>query len=84
MISAIDPFFGAFAESGVADGVAIGGVERFASDEAGVVRALAEKEAEMGEGFGLEASDSFLEAEAAGRSLEVRAVLNKDGLAEPA
>lgn len=60
-------------------------MDRFASDEAGALRAAPENEAEVGDGLPLVTSDGFLEAdEKVGLSLKGRVVLEEVGLAEPA
>lgn len=61
-----------------------GGVERFASDGADLLREAAEEEADVGDGLAPETRDGFLEiAETVGFSLRVRVVLDEEGLDEP-
>lgn len=83
LISAIDPFFGAFAESDVTGGAVVGGVERLAIVEAGVLRAAPKSEADIDEGLPAVTSDGFLEANKAGLSFVGRGVLDDEGLDDP-
>lgn len=61
-----------------------GGVGRFAGDGAGLLRAAAEEEVDVGDGLAPGPRDGLLEtAKTEGLSLKVRVVLGAEGLDEP-